>query len=62
MRIVNQRLQSLLTQRAIDVGQPGGNCVVENHAADGCVNNSAHIFLNRTAQDVLCVMLLGKID
>ena len=62
MRIVDQRLQTLLLQRAVDEWQTGRNRVIEDHATDGRVDDPTHIFLNRGAQNVLRVVFLRQID
>ena len=62
MRIIHERLQTLLAQRAVDIRKTGWNRIVENHAAHGRVDNAAHVFLQRPAQDVLRVVFLCQIN
>src|SRR5262249_9654545 len=62
VRIVNERLQSLLLQRAVDEGEASRNRIVKDHAADGRVDNATHIVLNRGAQDVLRVVFLDEVN
>src|SRR2546423_955738 len=57
--VVDERLEALLLQGAVDVGQPFGNLVVEDDPAHGRVDDAAHVLLHGGAHHVLRVVLLG---
>ncbi len=60
--VVDERLKPLLLERAVDVGQPLRNLVVEDDAADGRVDDAAHVLLHGGAHHVLRVVLLRQVD
>ena len=62
MRVVNQRLQTLFLQRAVNKRQAGRNRVIEDDTSDSSVDDTPHVFLRRRAEDVLRVVFLGQID
>src|SRR5688500_19771359 len=61
VRIVNERLQALLLQRAVDEWQTSRNRVVEDDATDCGVDNASHVVLNNCPQDVLRIVFLDQI-
>src|SRR6185503_17413038 len=62
VRIVNERLQTFLLQRAVDERQAGRKRVVKDHATDGRVDYATHVVLNSRAQDVLRIVFLDEVD
>src|SRR5262249_46344155 len=62
VRIVNERLQTLLLQRAVDERQAGRYRIVKDDATDGGVNYPANVVLNRRTQDVLRIVFLNEVD
>src|SRR6185369_9326602 len=62
VRIVDQRLETFLLQRAVDEGQSGWNRVVEDHASDCRVDNATDIVLDYRPQNVLRIVFLDQID
>ena len=62
MRIVNERLQALLAQGAVDERQALRDRIVEDYASDRGVDDAANVFLHGRPQDVLRIVFLCQID
>src|ERR1044071_6429792 len=62
VRIVNERLQTFLLQRAVDERQAGRNRIVKEHATDSRIDHAADVVLNSRTQNVLRIVFLNEVD
>src|SRR6185503_14402497 len=62
VRVVNERLQAFLLQRAVDEWQTSRNRIVKDDATDGRINDAADVVLNCRTQDVLRIVFLHEVD